>query len=174
MKLPQAKFEKAIDKTERRSALQNPYLDCEAQRIYVSNGHYLVSLPAEDIENDTSGTLPVDAIKAARKSKTGNISAVDGYWSRASEPFWCNGSVDAGGISFPRQEEKFPDVTSILQRPENLSAPVRVNAKYLAIVAAAMAEKNPVVTLEYDAEGTRFFITPENGDAVAVVMGLRK
>jgi hypothetical protein len=160
MKLPLPKFEKAAGVKDIRSSLQNPYLDCEAGRIYASNGHYIVSLPAEDIENDTSGVLPVDAIKAARKSKTANISA--------------NGSVDVGGISFPRQAETYPDVTSILKRPENLTAPVKINAKYLALVAAAMAEKNPVVTLEFDPDGTRFFITPEDGDAVAVVMGIRK
>tara|TARA_B100000686_G_scaffold167089_1_gene174571 strand:- start:76 stop:564 length:489 start_codon:yes stop_codon:yes gene_type:complete len=160
MKLPQAKFEKAAGLKDIRPSLQNPYLDCEAGRIYASNGHYIVSLPAEDIESDTSGVLPVDAIKAARKSKTANISA--------------NGSVDVGGISFPRKEEKYPDVTSILKRPENLTAPVKINAKYLALVAAAMAEKNPVVTLEFDSEGTRFFITPEHGDAIAVVMGIRE
>ena len=160
MKLPQAKFEKAAGLKDIRHNIQNPYLDCEAGRIYATNGHYIVSLPAEDIENDTSGVLPVDAIKAARKSKTANISA--------------NGSVDVGGISFPRREEKFPDVTSILKRPENLTAPVKINAKYLALVAAAMAEKDPVVTLEFDSVGTRFFITPEHGDAVGIVMGIRE
>ena len=160
MRLPQSKFEKAVDTKDIRHAIQNPYLDCEAGRIYATNGHYIVSLPAEDIENDTSGVLPVDAIKAARKNKTTNISA--------------NGSVDVGGISFPRQAEKYPDVTSILERPENLTAPVKINAKYLALVAAVMAERNPVVTLEFDSEGTRFFITPEHGDAIAVVMGIRE
>ena len=159
MKLPKEKFEKAVSKTERRSSLQQPYLDCDKRRIYVTNGHYLVSLPVEDTENDTSGPLPVDAIKTARKNKTVNISA--------------NGSVDVAGISFPRQAEKFPDVSSILERPKTLTDPIRVNAKYLAIVAEAMAEKCSDVTLEFDPETTRFFITPEKGDAFAVVMGLK-
>ena len=52
-----------------RPNLQQPYLDADAGLLYACNGFALAVVPVSNTEEDSSGPVPLDAIKTAGKSK---------------------------------------------------------------------------------------------------------
>lgn len=129
MKLPsKAKLEKVCGKNDTRYYLNAPYLDVAKKRVVASNGKALVVHPVELDEGDTSGAVPLDAIKAAR-SKTG-----DGTVALA-------GDARAAGIAFPRPDHShYPDVDKVI--PTKLDTPptVRLDVRLLLDLAEAIGE----------------------------------
>lgn len=71
MKLPKQKIENAVGNDHRR-ALHHVHLNTQDRELVATDGNIMAIIPLEPDEegsNDTTGPIPVEAIKAARKHK---------------------------------------------------------------------------------------------------------
>ena len=66
MNYPDTKIEVLCSPHDSRRALHYPHLDAAHSRIVSTNGCAIALIPVHVEENDVSGPIPIDAIKAAR------------------------------------------------------------------------------------------------------------
>lgn len=67
MKLPNTEIEMAVARGDIRKYVNHAHLDVEKGRMVATDGKILAVVPVETDENDTTGPITLDAIKAARK-----------------------------------------------------------------------------------------------------------
>lgn len=105
MKVPNTKFEKCADPKGGRPNLREPWLDVDKERLVATNGHVMVVIPVEVDENDVTGHVPMDAVKAARK-----VTKHD------PELYMEAKHANAYGGRYPRGDlGKYPDVDQIIE-----------------------------------------------------------
>jgi len=147
------KVEKIIGINDTRHYINEPYLDVVNKCLVATDGHKLVCLPVTVRPEDTSGAVPIEAFKDARRRNMTDAEIV------------CNGDVT---LSHPDGEESvarygrpdstgFPDYQSVMPNPdEKPTAQIAINARYLLEVANALTvtggrgsnKKEPVIQID--------------------------
>ena len=115
MRYPDTKIEAVCGTDARRGAIQQPWLDVDNKRMIATNGHVLAVLPVLPCVDDVTGTVPVDAIKAAR-AKGAECGGDSGecYLSANSDVSTANGA------RFQRPDETFVDYEKVIpKKPQN-------------------------------------------------------
>ncbi len=132
MKIPTLKIESATAKKDVRKCMESARLDVENQRLIATDGHILAIIPAEIDDGDTTGPISVEAIKAARKSKSERIKA--------------NGSLVLDNkAEFPREDlGQYPDVDRVFKlgaadKRDESHIDVRFDARLLLRLAEAIS-----------------------------------
>lgn len=134
MKYANTKIEKCVaNKRDPRYYLQHVYLDADNARLLSTDGHHLAVLPVELEDQDTSGAVPADAFKAARKR------------SNLDDKGQCSITINehcetADGATLPRPDSDFvyPDVDRIIPDRDGDRTEVIINADLLANIQAAI------------------------------------
>lgn len=139
-----------------RPHLTGVYFEADKSRVVATCGHSLVVCPVEPDASDTTGYVPVAALKLARKlSKRVRKRSADGKrWEYSVVP--C--SMDLGKVAVLRDgtkvlrldatANKFPDASRVIPKyADNDKTLVRVkfNAAMLADLAEAMGSGHGVV-----------------------------
>lgn len=150
--------ELVASKDASRPVLTRVHLNAEQSVVEVTDSYMLARFPVELDEGDTSGPIPVDALKAARKppNKYRDVSiALNGnaevrqYGENPAEP-------DTPYLTVPRDVEpyQFPDTLRLI--PENLSEfEIGLDAGLLYRLAKAMGNERVRI---------RFTNNPATGD----------
>ena len=136
------KIESAVaSKKDYREKLQDCYLDVEKPRLLATDGHILAIVPVETGEHDTTGYISVEALTSQRKATGKKVEHVE---------LACNGSVALpDGRTFPREDYGiYPNVDSVLPKPESRNFHVALNADLLHRLADAIGSE--VVVLHFD------------------------
>lgn len=162
-----AKIEKACSTDRTRSNLRNPYLDCgygSDIRLVATNGYMLcalkIDLDGDDPETLTSGCIPLDAIKAARKAKAPMKVEID--------------AVTVNGVRYPRPSVVFPAWRMVISQIE--ASPqtfLSFNASYLSdLIEACGGDKRASLhsTGPLDAIRVEIGGVP---DAIAILIPMR-
>ena len=172
---PKLKLEKIAGVKDVRVHIRDPHLDVENKCLVATDGHKLVRIPVEVSTADTSGPVPLDAIKDARKRKlesaeivcNGDATLVD---PNSGKHLAHYDRVDYG--NFPDYERVLPDDS------EKPIASVLLNARYLLELAQALSVRRgeePVVRLDIFDDSRPVRVVAENEpDRVGVVMPCRK
>ena len=157
------KLEKIASPKDTRHYLRAPYFDAEHSRIIATDGHKAVIVPVTECGEDTAGHIPVEAFAADRKAKYGGL--------------YANGSVNVGGVSYPRPTDlgNMPDIDRAL--PAVDAKPVMAvsfNAEYMLELARAITDKRqPVIKLEIFSPDSCMRLTASGSDATAYLMPCR-
>jgi hypothetical protein len=142
--------------------LTQVHLDVEGKRVVATNGSSLVVCPVEQSEADVSGSVPVEALKLARKlCKQERRRSVDGKrWEYETPPCTVDLADSAharmrDGSTLPRPDlGKFPPFDRVIpDYPDSDKTLVRLtlNAHLLAELATAMDADG--ITLTFPAPG---------------------
>lgn len=133
-----------------RPVLTTVHLNVETSAIEVTDSYMLARFPVELDEGDTSGPIPVEALKASRKPPiklrdagtsiraNSHVEVRMAFGDEASEPY----------VTLPREssEYRFPNIDQLL--PDNLSEfEIGLDASKLAKLAKAMG--SDVVRLRF-------------------------
>jgi DNA polymerase III sliding clamp (beta) subunit (PCNA family) len=166
------------DEKGTRDVLKNPYLevhrDGERANLVATNGKILAVIPVEPEPGDTSGHVPVDALKTARKGAKGDVS------------IGCNGAVTLpGGVTMLRPDEgEYPEWRQVLpDQNRELKIRIGLNISLLKDLADAMGTEGLILEIA-DADqpvtvrptGTGDYGNsnrPANPDAYGVIMPMR-
>ena len=171
MKLPNTGIEMAIASRDTRDYLNHAHLDAENKRLIACNGQILAIAPVEVDEEDTSGPVGIDAIKAARKA-SGN---------KADATVIVNNDqlIPAAGMSMSRPRVgEYPDVDRILRGARPIGPSICFNPALLWDVARAVMplhSKNQAAIRMFLPETSQQAMRVEslNGsDAIGVIMPL--
>lgn len=133
MKLPNTKFDKcAATNADVRYYLREPWFDADHERILATNGHVMAVIPVEADPDDTTGPVPMEAVKAVRKvhKKDGDLLLEPGH-------------ANAYGDRYPRADhDKYPDVKYIIEPLDDGKgeADIVLDAKLLYDLAQALIE----------------------------------
>jgi hypothetical protein len=124
-------------KDKSRAHITQPYFDRDAGKLIATNGAAMAIVPVEAEDTDTSGYVPIPAIVAARKAKTG---------------IELNGSarVPAAGLTLDRLDMQFPDWKLILAGVKSNDEEVYtvcLNAELLAQLVAEIKKVSHAVEL---------------------------
>ena len=169
------KLEKIASPNDLRPALQNPYLDVDNKCVVATDGHKLVKIPVELSEGDTSGPVPLAAIKDARQRKlanaeirlNGDATLVD---NTTGEPL----------AHYARPADvKFPDYKRVIPGEDAPILSIGLNARYLHELALALTtiggrgdnKKEPIVRLDIFDTARAVKVTVESEpDRIGVIM----
>ena len=135
MKLPNTGIEMAVARGDTRDYLNHAHLDAENKRLIACNGNILAVVPVEVDEEDTSGPVGLDAIKAARKAagKKANATVIVNNDQR----------IPAAGLSMSRPSVgEYPNVDRILKGARPLGPSICLNPALLWDVARAVMPAN--------------------------------
>lgn len=149
--------ELVASKEASRPALTKIHLDAEKSQVVATDSYMLARFPVELDEGDTSGPIPVDALKASRKPPLGGVFTAihangdvqvvmcDHDGSRASSPY----------VTLPREsgDYQFPSADQLI--PDNLAEfRIAFSAKKLYELAKALTgdSKRSEVVLRFTAE----------------------
>ena len=177
---PKLKLEKISGVKDVRVHIRDPHLDVENECLVATDGHKLIRIPVEVSTADTSGPVPLDAIKDARKRKLESAEIVCNGDATLVDP--TSGKhlahydrVDYG--NFPDYERVLPDDS------EKPIASVHLNARYLLELAQALSVRRgeePVVRLDIFDDSSAGISRPvrvvseKEPDRVGLVMPCRK
>lgn len=149
MKAPKTKLENVCEKARKgaRPYLTAPYLDVAKARLIATNGHALVLHPVGIDEGDTSGHVPLEALKAARAKRADGVISL-------------NGNATAGGVQYPRPDlGQYPDVDRVIPAKPDTPPTVIFDAELLLKLAQAMTDRKAIV---------RVWVGKEPGDALYI------
>lgn len=135
MKLPNTEIEMAIASRDIRDYLNHAHLDVEKKLLIASDGNILAVVPVEVDEEDTTGPVTVDAIKAARKAAG----------KKADATIIANGEqrIPAAGLTMDRPDVGgYPNVDRILSANRPLGPSICLNPALLWDVARAVMPAN--------------------------------
>lgn len=136
MKAPKTKLEAVCEKPGHgaRVYLTMPHLDVEKKRLIATNGHALVVHPVELEEGDTSGPVPLDALRVIRAKRAGDSIAL-------------SGNAVAEGLTYPRPDfgGYYPDVDRVIPAKPDTPPTIVFDAASLLALAQAMTDKKPIV-----------------------------
>lgn len=168
--LKKYKLEKAASKDDERPAYNRVFLDADNSVIIASTGVVMAVVPVDLALDDTSGSVPLDALAIARKRQTKENPA----------ELSANGnvavSVRDGQVFFDRGEEAMPKWMKLL--PKKRQKPlltVALNPKHLADLAEALGSAGRGVQLDMYGPGKPIRVTPLNdvAGATGVVMPIK-
>jgi len=154
-----------------REMLTEPYLDTEKSLIVATNGHILAACPVELDEDDTSGVVSTEAIKAAiktspvkrRQDKTANVKA--------------NGSLELdNGTTYPREEKgPFPQYERVIPDKDKAEMVISFDAKLLKALADAInTPGTSIVTLHIQDNNSAFYVDSDSlSECYGVIMPCR-
>lgn len=160
MKLPETKIESICDQKDFRQYLRQPHLDVKNKRLVATNGHVMAILNVELDEGDTSGPVPISAIKTARKNLgsillDGQAKTLDGTFERP----------DVG---------KYPDYAKSLPKVPDREPEITFNAELLFKLAQAIsANKTKIVSLWIENKESPIIVKASDGIGVGVLMPCR-
>ena len=163
------KIDKCVSKDDGRYVLKNPYLICDREsmplpcqddkaQLVATDGKKMVALHVDSTHLDkscnkvenTSGMIPVDAIKTAQRDKlaTGVLGA--------------NGTVTLpSGQTFTREDYTFPNVKTVFNAPRSETiVRIGLNAKYLYEMAQALGSDEVVLDITDPNQGIH--VAPNN------------
>lgn len=148
MKAPKAKLENVCEKATKgaRHYLTAPYLDVAKARLIATNGHALALHPVEIGDGDTTGHVPVDALKAARAKRADGVIVL-------------NGNATAGGVQYPRPDlGQYPDVDRVIPAKPDTPPTVIFDAELLLDLVRALTDKKPIVRVWVGKPGDALYI----------------
>lgn len=157
MKLPNTEIEMAVAKNDIRKYLNHAHLDVEKGRMIATDGKILAVVPVETDEEDTTGPVSLDAIKAARKGPKKSEATVI-----------ANGSlrVPMQGLTMDRPTDlgTFPDV----DRPLNMARDGRLGPS-ICFDPALLADLGRALTRkDSDYRGVRVYLPASGGGSMLV------
>ena len=171
MKMHNSAIEKAAGVKDVRHYLTQPYLDVERGAILATNGQILAVVPVDLDEDDTSGHVSIDAIKAARKQAPG--SRADKVLSIKAN----GGLLLQDGQSYPRGDlGKYPDIDRVIPDKDKAEHVFSIDATLLKNLAEAICEPgNSQVTLYLNDSNGGIYVEPNQDDSKAhgVIMPCR-
>ena len=136
MQYPNTKIETACAIRDSRAQLTQPYYDADAALLVATNGQILAAIPTTDPDEHVkcvSGSVPVDAIKYARKaSARGSDSIMD--LSNAE-------TVLVNDATFTRPSETFPDYRAIIQDKARNTPDICIDAALLKRLSDALQDR---------------------------------
>ena len=152
--------ELVASKEQHRPVLTNVHLDVDKGQVVATDSYMLARFPVELDEGDTSGPIPVDALKASRKPplklRTGedgvsiranrNVEVVQGEAPYLSVP---RGDVD---YTFPNADSLFPAVLADFT--------IGLNAAKLAQLAKALGSDEVVLQFTAGKDGNPEALRP--------------
>lgn len=167
------KLEKACSNDKTRLVLNSPYFDKENGKMIACDGRMLAVVPVDDIQdNEKSGHVSIDAIKAARKSPFGKTTG--------KSEIICNGSLKVStGPEFPREDiGRFPQYEQALPDPKReIKFRVALNPELLLDLCYAIGfdpksgNNGSFVTLEFHDEFSAMEVKySRSPDARAILM----
>ena len=173
MKLhPKVKIESIVSKDKTRAAICNPWIDAENGKLVATNGSAMAIIPIELEDEDTSGHVPCDAFKQARKGAKGEVSMI------------CNGNVtlQTGAILPRNKSETPPNWQVVIPHKPKVNVRISLNAVMLAKLAEAMGTEG--ITLEIDEPDSPVIVKPAYAgrhgeakpvcpDAIGIIMPIR-
>lgn len=137
MQIPSTKVEAAAATKDVRAYINQPWLDVERKRIVATDGSIMAIVPIETGDEDVTGPIPTEAIKAARKMYRDTGDAPD--------LIKANGAiVFPNGYTIPRPEGigTFPDVDRVVPKVAADAQPdVSIDARLLARLQEAIADQ---------------------------------
>ena len=153
-----------------REMLTEPYLDADKSLIVATNGHILAACPVLLDEDDTSGVVSTEAIKAAiktspgrRQDKTANVKA--------------NGSLELdNGATYPREDKgQFPQYERVIPDKDKAEMVISFDAKLLKDLADAInTPGNSQIKLHIVDNNSAFYVESDNNsDCYGVLMPCR-
>ena len=156
------KIEKAVSTDGTRYVLNHVYLDVEKKRAVATTGRILAVVPCDIADDDVTGMIPVDAIKAARKVKGLNIVV------------GANGNCETlNGQTFKRPDGTFPKYEGVIPKHASGGIKISLNAKFLYQLAQATGDDE--VILDIQDAGSAVIVTPYHREpnAFGVIMPIR-
>lgn len=141
------KLEAACSTDQSRPALASVYFDAERAELQASDSYIAARVPVEVGLGETTGFLPVEAVKASRKRDAGGM-----YCNGAAEvmPAYWNGDAEAPAVvSFPRPDAgQFPKLEQLWPTGEPAFT-VGINAGFLKRLAEALGAEDTAVSLSF-------------------------
>lgn len=143
------KIEMCVSDNQLRPVLQSVYLNVEDKKLVATDGRKMAQIDCEIEEGDTSGLIPIEAIKHYRKVN----KKVNCYSMK------CNGSckitTSEGTIEFNRPDYQFPNYNNVIPKYEKMFK-MSINAEYLLEIAKALGSDGKVtfnIPLKTDESG---------------------
>jgi len=133
MQYPDTKIEAACAVKDVRTQLRQPYYDNDAALLVATNGQILAAIPTEMDCSDYGGTVPLDALKHARKAAP-----------RGETPEMDLSDIDAAsvnGATFARPSETFPDYQKIIQEKARNTPDICIDAALLKRLSDALQNR---------------------------------
>lgn len=168
MKYPDTKIELAAGKSDVRAYLNAPYLDVDNAKLVATDGHILAVLPVELDDGDTSGPVPIEAMKVARQ----RVNLRDENGAKTDPCIKCNTAAEVNsGASFPQgdMETKYPDYERVMAKRPQVDPDITFDAKLLINLVDALSDRGEgsIVSLWFakDPDGS---INPNAGIRVEV------
>lgn len=164
MKLPNAEIEKACATKDVRSYLNQPWLDVENKRLVATDGHIMAVHPVELGDDDTTGPVTLEAIKAARKT-SGNAIIV-------------NGRLEIEGVaSFPRPDVgRYAQYEKVIPKKPDREPDLAIDANLLLNLAKALngkGQKPQGIMLWLPKKYGSAIYAQGKSDAVGVIMPMK-
>jgi len=162
------KIELLVGKDSTHYTLHNPYL--KEGRLTATNGHALVSIKAEEVEDDTDGPVSVQGLKMARKACTKYTDDIE---------INLNGSEIlpmAGNATLPREDDDgFADVGRCLENIENRTFKVGLDAGLLLKLAKALGASGDRVQLCFNPDDnlSGVVVRSSNDDDLGMIMPIK-
>jgi DNA polymerase III sliding clamp (beta) subunit (PCNA family) len=164
MKLPSNQIEKAAaGPKEARAYLRQVVLSVENKTLTACDGHILAVISIEPEAGDTSGYIPQDVFKAARKSKRGLIVAHGALDVVGAATFWRPTEASEG---------RYPPVYKIIPKKPNRAPDILLDAALLLRLAQAVNESGTCVKLWVIDKHAAVYAEPTKGDGFGVIMPL--
>ena len=145
MQYSDTKIETACAVKDIRAQFNQPYYDAEASLLVATNGQILAAIPtgseyecrtSGDMgapDNSVSGSVPLDAIKYARKSAPrGEDPIVDLTDAEAAR---------VSGATFTRPSETFPDYQALIQDKARNTPDICIDAALLKRLSDALQDR---------------------------------
>jgi DNA polymerase III sliding clamp (beta) subunit (PCNA family) len=177
------KIDKCVSKDETRYVLKNPYLICDRDamplppekdkaQLVATDGKKMVILHVDSTHLDkscnkvenTSGMIPVDAIKTAQRDKV------------ATGVLGANGNVTLpSGQTFTRDEYTFPNVKVVFNASrDETKVRIGLNAKFLYDMAQALGSDELVLEITDPSQGIHVAPNnPKGNDGRGILMPVR-
>lgn len=158
------KPELCVSKDFARPNLQHVFLDTNNKKLVATDGQRMCILPCSTEETDTSGHIPSEALKEARKSAKA--------YKNPDLTISANGSAQVENNSYARPDKgPFPPwqrVEPKFKEGDKGTTSICLNANLLASLTEALGSKSGIVTLTFqDPEELGPILVNPSGDQEA-------
>ena len=178
--------ENVCSKDKNRAILAQPWLDVEGARMLACDGFVLAVVPVELDPADTTGPVPVDALKLARKNRGGDDFTHEIVASNGTASVEVGGQSSTFNRLAPGQVDRYPDVDQVVNdATKHLEADTEATitidaqklydlAKAICVPGGAYGSKMLAVKLYIDTPRRAVYVKPnKNGtdnSAYGVIM----
>lgn len=165
MKIQNRKLDGVVGKDKIRNYISQPYVDVDKKIMVATNGSILSVCPIEPDEGDTSGHIPLEAIKAAIKG------------NKFDPCVKANGNITLeSGQTFPREDlGQFPVWNRVIPDKDKAEIVISLDAKQLKALADAICNpgKQSIVRLHIKDNNTSFYVDTGDSDCYGIIMPCR-